>query len=144
MMLRFAAAFTVAALCASPCAAQSRPETEPNRFNLQNSVRRAWQADAQGLMELVNAEHPRGADRCWSRKMHVTDRLDCFQRLVERHFLRVAIARSAPLQSWCTDDKDPGHCLDSLAAQEVEAWRYKRMNATLASGPAPARPSASQ
>jgi hypothetical protein len=53
-----------------------------------HTVRRAWQADAKGLMELVIAKHPRGANRCLTQKGKINERVDCFQRLIGRHFLR--------------------------------------------------------
>lgn len=128
MLLKLAAALTVVALSGSPCLGQSlgNPDVDPNRFSLAGSVRRAWQADAPGLLELVTAEHPRGANRCWNRKVNVGERVDCFQRLIERHFLRQVIGSSTRLRSWCADDARPGRCFESLAAQEVELWRYKR------------------
>jgi hypothetical protein len=146
MVLRFAAALIVAASSVTPCLAQSagNPHVEPARYTLETSVRRAWQSDAQGLMELVNAEHARGAERCWNRKFSVTDRIDCFQRLVERHFLRLAITKSAPLQSWCVHDENPGTCLDSMAAQEVEEWRFRRKSVSSTHAPTAPSPPVNQ
>lgn len=132
MLLKLAAALTVVALSVSPCFGQSvgNPDAAPDRFSLSGSVRRAWQADAKGLLELVTEKHPRGVNRCWNRKVNVTERVDCFQRLIERHFLREVIAESARLKSWCADDARPERCFESLAAQEVELWRYKRTAST--------------
>lgn len=127
MLLKLAAASTVVVLSVTPCAGQSLVDAsaETNPFSLSGTVRRAWDADAKGLLELAAAEHARGAGRCY-RKANVGDRVECFQRLIERHFLRQVIAHTGPLQSWCIDDADAGRCLESLAAQEVEQWRYKR------------------
>jgi hypothetical protein len=132
MLLKLAAALTVVALSVSPCFGQSggNPDADQDRFSLSGSVRRAWQADAKGLLEMITEKHPRGANRCWNRKVNVTERVDCFQRLIERHFLKQAIVESTRVPSWCADDAKPERCFESLAAQEVELWRYKRTAAT--------------
>jgi hypothetical protein len=133
MLPRLAAACTFVALSVSPCFGQSlAPGADPDRFTLAGTVRRAWQADAKGLLELVTAKHPRGANRCWTQKGKINERVDCFQRLIERHFLRQVTSESTPVRSWCVDDRNPRHCFESLAAQEVERWRYNRMNASAA------------
>jgi hypothetical protein len=62
--------------------------------------------------------------------VNVNERVDCFQRLIERHFLRQVIGDSTRLRSWCVDDAQAGRCFESLAAQEVELWRYKRTAST--------------
>ncbi len=131
MLLKLATASTFVALSVSPCLGQSwrSSDVEPNRYTLSGTVRRAWQTDAKGLMEMVTANHPRGANRCWNRKVNVDERVECFQRLIEKHFLRQVIGDSSQLRSWCLDDANLGRCLESLAAQEVELWRYNRMNA---------------
>ena len=132
MLLKLAAALTVVALSVSPCFGQSSgsPNADPDRFSLSGSVRRAWETDARGLMEMMNEKHPRGANRCWNRKVNIADRVDCFQRLIERHFLIQVITDSNRLRSWCADDAQPERCFESLAAQEVELWRYKRIAST--------------
>ena len=130
MLLKLATAWTFVALSVSPCFGQTwkNPEVKQRRYSLSSTVQRAWQTDAQGLMEMVTEKHPRGANRCWNRKVNVTDRIDCFQRLIGRHFLRQVIGDSTPLRSWCLDEANPRGCLESLAAQEVEHWRYGRMS----------------
>jgi hypothetical protein len=132
MLLKLAAALTVVALLVSPCFGQSlaNPDTDRDRFSLSGSVRRAWEADAKGLLEMITSTHPRGANRCWHRKVSVADRVDCFQRLIQRHFLTQVITESTRLRSWCADDSKPERCFESLAAQEVELWRHKRMAST--------------
>jgi hypothetical protein len=131
MLLKLAAAWTFVALSVSPSFGQSWgvSDVEPNPHRLSSAVRRAWQTDATGLMEMVTAQHPRGAGRCWNRKVAANARIDCFQRLIGKHFLRKVAGDSTPLRSWCLDDANPRRCLESLAAQEVELWRYNRMNA---------------
>ncbi|RPI52789.1 MAG: hypothetical protein EHM55_15660 [Acidobacteria bacterium] len=131
MSPKLAAACTFVALSVSPCFAQrsGNPGVEPNRYNLSNTVRRAWQTDAKALIEMVTAEHPRGANRCWNRKVDVTARIECFQRLIGRHFLRQVTGDSTQSPNWCVDDANPLGCFESLAAQEVELWRSKRMMA---------------
>jgi len=132
MMPRLAAACTFVALSVSPCFGQSwgNPDVDPNRHSLSSTVRRAWQADAKGLIELVTASHPRGADRCWNRKVDATERIECFERLIGRHFLRQVTGDSILSPSWCFDDANPRRCLESLAAQEVELWRHRKMIST--------------
>ncbi len=132
MLLKLAAASTVVALSVTPCFGQSRitANVEPNPFSLAGTVRRAWEADAKGLLELAAAEHTRGVARCY-RKDNVSERVECFQLLIERHFRRQVITDPG-LHSWCADDADVGQCLESLAAQEVERWLYKRTASTAA------------
>lgn len=132
MLPRLAAACAFVALSVSPCFGQSLgPGEDPDRFTLSGTVRRAWQADARGLMELIVERHPRGANRCWTQSAGVDERVDCFQRLIGRHFLKQVKVESTPLRSWCVDDPNPRRCFESLAAQEVERWRSNRVNAAL-------------
>jgi hypothetical protein len=130
MLPKLAAACTFVALSVSPCFAQGSggPGADPNRFSLASTVGRAWQADAGALMELVAAEHPRGVNRCWTRKGTIDGRIECFQRLVGRHFLRQVTADSSRSRGWCMDDANPRDCFESLAAQELERWRSSRLN----------------
>ena len=134
MSPKLAAACTFVALSVSPCFGQGSggPGADPNRFSLSSTVRRAWQEDASGLMELIAAKHPRGASRCWTQKGKIDDRIECFQRLIGRHFLRQVTTDSTRLRSWCVDDANPRDCFESLAAQEVERWRSSRLNPTVA------------
>ena len=77
MSPKLAAACTFVALSVSPCFGQGSggPGADPNRFSLSSTVRRAWQEDASGLMELIAAKHPRGASRCWTQKGKIDDRI---------------------------------------------------------------------
>lgn len=131
MLLKLAVACTFVALSVSPCLGQSsgNPDADPNRYSLSNTVRRAWQTDARDLIALAFAEHPQGANRCLDRKVYVNDRIGCFQRLIERHFLKQVSVDSSQMRNWCLDDANPRHCLDSMAAQEVELWRYNKKSA---------------
>ena len=139
MLPKLAAACTVVALSVSPCFGQSwgRSDLETKQYSLSNTVRRAWQTDARRLVEIVTANHPRSASRCSNRTVDVTETIQCFHRLIAKHFLRQVLADSSQLRSWCLDDANPRHCLESLAAQEVEQWRYNR---TMAAPPAAADP----
>ena len=125
MLLKLAVACTVVALSVSPCLGQNSgsPDVDPNRDSLSATVRRAWQTDAKELAEMVIAKHPQGATRC-SRKVNISESIECFQRLVERHFLSQVPADSSQMRSWCLDDANPRRCLESMAAQEVELWRH--------------------
>ena len=125
MLLKLAVACTVVALSASPCLGQNSgsPDVDPNRYSLSATVRRAWQTDAKELAEMVIAKHPQRATRC-SRKVNISESIECFQRLAERHFLSQVTVDSSQMRSWCLDDANPRHCLESMAAQEVERWRY--------------------
>lgn len=133
MLPKLAAACTFVALSVSPCFGQAvdGQGADPNRFSLSSTVRRAWQQDASGLMELIAAKHPRGATRCWTQKGKIDDRVECFQRLIGRHFLRQVTTESTRVRSWCIDDANPRDCFESLAAQEVERWRSGRRNPTV-------------
>ncbi len=132
MTLKLAAAWTFVALSVSPCFGQSweGPDAGSQRFSLSSAVRRVWQTDAKGLIEMVTAEHPQGADRCWNRIRGVEARTECFQRLIGKHFLRKVTSEATQLRSWCLDDTNPRRCFDALGAQEVERWRYTKTSAT--------------
>ena len=121
MLLKLAVACAVVALSVSPCLGQNAesPDVDPNRYSLTATVRRAWQTNAKELTEMIIATHPRGATRC-SRKVNVSESIECFQRLVERHFFSQVTADSSQMRSWCLDDANPRRCLESQPAQDKE------------------------
>ena len=127
MLPKLAAACTVVALSVSPCFGQSWGRSDGKRIGTvfptpcvapgRPTPGDSWKWSPQtipGAPPLLESKGGR----------HRT--IQCFQRLIEKHFLRQVTADSTQLRSWCLDDVNPRHCLESLAAQEVEQWRYNR------------------